>query len=468
MQSELTVEPVVGGRQNSKWHVLLATWLGELFDGMDASIFVLVLFPALSELIGSSSHATVGVYGSVILAIFMIGWAVGAIVFGTVADYIGRSKTMMITILLYAICTGLCALSHNWWELAIYRFLVGCGIGGEISIGAVMVSEFFRGRSRLHAVAFLSTSFGCGYLIAALLNFVLGPIGWRWLFVAGVAPALVTVYIRAKLREPEQFLAVQKLKSQLRAKPKAALTREESSLLGFTLPKLFLPENRCRVALVVGLASTAIIGYWAVLSWIPAWVNQLTGSNAVNERSQTAIIMNLGAILAAAAGGWILEKFGRRNAFRFTFAGALASCMAMFLTVKSFSTVLLSLVFFVGAFATLPFVFLFTYVPELFNANIRGTAFGFSVQLGRIFAACAAIAGGQIISLFGGSYAIAGACVASIYILGFLCTYFMPQTSGEVEIGIDEGHWRLAPQPQAARHSGRRQPALAAMDRSNH
>ena len=100
----MTERPGIGGPSNL--HVLLATWLGELFDGMDASICVLVLFPALSELVGSTSHSTVGLIGSVILATFMLGWALGAIVFGILADYIGRARTLVLTILLYALCTA--------------------------------------------------------------------------------------------------------------------------------------------------------------------------------------------------------------------------------------------------------------------------------------------------------------------------------------------------------------------------
>ncbi len=421
---------------NSKWHVLLATWLGELFDGMDASIFVLVMFPAVSELLGTTSHSIVGQYGSFIMAIFMLGWAVGAIVFGILSDNIGRTKTMIITILLYAICTGLCATSQNWWELAFYRFLVGCGIGGEISIGAVMISEYWHGRSRLHAVAALNTSFGCGYLMAALLNLGLGAIGWRWLFLAGVAPALITLYIRTKLKEPEQFTVVKELKDQLRRKDKSALTADQTQLIRFTLFELFSAENRFKVLTVIGLASTTIVGYWAVLSWIPAWINQLTGTAAVVERSQAAVIMNIGAILAAAAGGLILTKIEKSTAFRLTFIGALVCCLGMFLSVKEFGPALLGWVFFAGAFATLPFVFLFAYVPELFAAHIRGTAFGFSVQVGRIVAAGASIAGGQIIANCHGSYAIAGASVALIYIVGIIASVFMPRTSGEVELGI--------------------------------
>ncbi len=434
----MEIEAADGQRPaRAQLHVLLATWLGELFDGMDASIYVLVLFPALSELLNTTSHSNVGIVGSVILAIFMLGWACGAIVFGILADYIGRARTMVLTILVYALCTGLCALAHNWWELAFYRFLVGCGIGGEISIGAVMLAECWKGRARLHATAIMSTSFGFGYLTAALLNLAIGHLGWRWLFVVGIAPALLTVYIRAKLREPEQFQAVQKVKKQLRQKPKSELTPSEKHLLSFTLPEIFAPHTIAKTLTVIALASTAIIGYWAVLSWIPAWINQLTGTLAVHERSTAAIALNLGAILAAGLGGVVIDRLGRPLAFRFAFIGALLSCIGMFLSVKAFGPALLCWAFVVGGFATMPFVFLFIYVPELFDTRIRGTAFGVSVQLGRIFAAAAAVAGGQLIAVFGGSYALAGASVATLYTVGILVSFFLPKSTGEVSADID-------------------------------
>jgi MFS family permease len=435
---ELGVQAQVpAARVDSKWHVLLATWLGELFDGMDASIFVLVMFPAVSELLGTKSHSTVGQFASYILAIFMVGWAVGAVVFGLLADRIGRTKTMIITILLYACSTGLCALSHNWWELAGYRFLVGCGIGGEISIGAVMVSEYWRGNGRLHAAGVLTSSFGCGYLIAALLNFWLGTIGWRYLFIAGVAPALVTLYIRSSLHEPEHFTLVQELRTRLKKVNREELNGAQKNLLKNPLFELFSPQYRSRVLLVMALASAAIVGYWAVLAWIPAWINQLTGTAAVAERSQTAVVMNLGAIIGSLAGGWVMTKLNTRTAFFFAFLGSLLACVGMFMTVKCFGPILLAWVFCAGAFVLLPFVFLFIYVPELFPVNIRSTAFGLSVQVGRIAAACASLAAGQIIANFNGSYAIAGSSVAMIYVVGMLAALFLPKSSGQVESGVN-------------------------------
>lgn len=422
--------------ESSQWHVLIAAWLGLMFDGMDATIYVLVLFPALSELLATTSHATIGPYGGVILATFMVGWAVGSIGFGILSDHIGRTKAMVLTILLYAICTGLCACSHSWTELAFYRFLVGCGIGGEQSAGVVLIAESWRGKARLHATGIMMTAFGCGYLLAGALNMWLGHLGWRWLFLAGIVPALLTVYIRAKLKDSMQFQLVQEYKRRFR-KPRTDTTSDSQSGLISPLKQLFTPENRRKVLVVSALSSTAVVGYWSVMAWIPPWINQLTGTLAISERSTATLTMNVGSIIAGVITGTLLILVGRRNTFRIAFVGALVSFISMFLMVKSFGSALLMWAFVVGFFAQLPFNCVFAYAPELFETQIRGTAVGFSVQIGRLMGALGALVGGQLIALFGGSYAMAGSCVALFYLVGIFASFFMPNTTGEVLISHD-------------------------------
>ena len=422
---------------SSRWHVLLATWLGEMFDGMDASIFVLVIFPALSELLNTKSHSVVGVYASIIIATFMLGWAIGGTLFGILADRIGRARTLVYTILLYAIFTGLCAFAHSWQEMAFYRFLVGCGIGGEISIGAVLISECWRGNSRLHAAGAVASSFGCGYLIASLLNLFLGGWGWRCLFIAGVIPALLTAYIRAKLKEPTQFELMREYKQRLRAKPKSQLTAEESENLKSTFPQIFKGKNLIKTLLVTALASSAIVGYWGVLAWIPPWINQLVGTMAIRERSIVTITLNIGSIISSLLAGFIVNKFGRRFSFALGFSGALICCSAMFLSTKVFSNVLPVWTFFVGFFASLLFALLFIYVPEFFETKLRATALGFSVQFGRVVAAIAALTGGQLIGLFGGSYAMAGATISLFYFIGIFASLFVKEPTEDLLHGAD-------------------------------
>ncbi len=418
----------------SRWHVLAATWLGAFFDGMDATIYVMVLFPALSELLNTQNHSTVGLYGSIILAVFMLGWAVGAVVFGMMADHIGRARTLTITILMYALFTGLCATAHNWGELAFYRFLVGCGIGGEVGIGGVLLSECWKGRSRLNAVGVMVSAFGVGYLATSLLNLAFGQEGWRILFMIGVMPALMTLYLRVTLKDSEEYEFVAELKKRARAKSAEARSEMEKRLVRPTFPDLFSAENRPKTLIITAMASSAIMGYWAVLSWIPSWINQMCGSAAVQERSTVTIVMNVGLITAGVMGGYLLSKFGRSMCFRLGSLGSFLCCVGMFCTVKSFGPALLIWAFVTGYFTIIPFVVLFAYIPELFETRLRGTGFGFSYNLGRIFAGLAALCSGQLIGLFAGSYSMAAATVSAVYLIGVVASFYMPKTSGEVQL----------------------------------
>jgi MFS family permease len=412
----------------SRWHALLATWLGGVFDGMDSSIFAIVLFPALSDLLHTNSHAIVALHGSYIIALFMFGWAAGAIVFGMAADHIGRAKVLTFTIILYALCTGLCATAHTWWELGIYRFLVGAGIGGEMGIGAVLLSECWPGKSRAHAVGAMATSLGFGYLLTAGLNLWLGPYGWQWLFVAGIAPAFLTVYIRMKLKEPKQFVELQKARLQLKNDGK-----KSEHTLASSIKELFNEENKKKTLAIVAVSSTAIVTWWAVIAWIPAWINQLTGDLAIAERSHAMFMKDIGMILSGILGGWVISKLGYKRCMAMSFFMAFVSSVGMFLTVKSFGTPLLFWILSVGFFAHLPFVILWMYIPELYAARIRSTAFGFTYNIGRFAAAFAAIGSGELISAFGGSYALAASTVATIYLVGIIGTIWMPKTSGQVD-----------------------------------
>jgi len=414
------------------WHVLLATWLGGVFDGFDSSIFAMVLFPAVSELIGSKDSASVGQFGSYIIALFLVGWAIGAAFFGWLADRIGRAKTLTLTILVYALCTGLCATAHTWWEMGLYRFLVGAGIGGEMGIGAVLLTECWPKKSRLHAVGFMATSLGFGYLLTASLNLALGGFGWRWLFVAGIAPAFLTLYIRSKLKEPENFTRMQDAREQAKNTHHDERTEEQHELMKSTFATLISPENIRKTVIVSMLTSCAIIAWWAVLSWIPSWINQITGDLAVEQRSHVMFFKDIGMILSGILGGFIISKLGYRKCMGWTFTLAFIATVAMFMSFKTFTPMIFPFILAVGFFAHVPFVLLWGYIPELFQTRIRGTAFGITYNVGRLVAAAAAVLSGELIKVFGGSYATAASCVACIFLLGTIVSFFMPKPCGKM------------------------------------
>jgi MFS family permease len=419
------------------WHALAAAWLGEAFDAMDASIFFIAMVPAMTELLRSQSSIEIGQIGSVILAIFMLGWFFGAIGFGVLADRIGRRKTMILTILIYSAATGLCALCNNWMQLAACRFIVGCGIGGEICLGTVIIAEFWKGRPRLWATALLESSFNAGLMFAAMFNSLLGPLGWRWLFVAGIIPALMTLYVRSKITESQSFETVKSNREGARRKNINELTNHEKSLLRSPIVELITGETKGRLLVTAILGASAVVGYWACVAWIPAWVNQLTGTAAINERSIATTVFSVGGLAGCFLTPPLLDRIGRKNTALLSFGGGFLATALMFLTVHSYGPHLFAFCLAVGIMTNIQFTLLQIYIPEAFGTQILGTATGIIFGAGRIFAVLLALCGGQLIATFDGSYALASATLSLAYAVGFIASFRLYATNGEVA-GITE------------------------------
>jgi MFS family permease len=364
------------------WHTFIATWLGGVFDGMDSSIFAMVLYPALSDLLHTTSYSTVGQVGSYIIAMFMVGWAIGAVFFGWLADRIGRAKTLAITILLYALFTGLCAAAADWWQLGLCRFLVGAGIGGEMGVGAVLLSECWPEKTRIHALSAQATSLGTGYMLTAGLNYFLGPLGWRYLFVAGIVPAVLTVYMRLTLKDSDHFQAVHKQITGAKKKDVHHRTCEDLAILSSPFKTVWNKENRGKTLIIGTLTTCAIIAWWAVLSWIPAWINQITGALAVNERSSAMLFMEIGMILSGVLGGFMIHKWGYKKCMCTTFLIAFVSVLIMFLSFKHFSPLIFPCILAVGFFAHVPFALLWSYIPQLYPTAIRKHGLWYYLQYG--------------------------------------------------------------------------------------
>ena len=221
-----TTEPDTGGPwykllNRYHWFVLVVAALGWLFDTMDQQLFNLARVPAMRDLLApapgvSASAADVEFYGGIATMIFLMGWATGGLAFGIMGDRFGRARTMLWTILLYSLFTGLSALSYGFWDFALYRFLTGLGVGGEFAVGVALVAEVMPNRARPYALGLLQALSAIGNIAAALISLVLfqleesGAVGsaWRVMFVIGTLPALLAVLIRRRLKEPEGWKAI--------------------------------------------------------------------------------------------------------------------------------------------------------------------------------------------------------------------------------------------------------------------
>jgi MFS family permease len=416
-----------------QWLVLFVAWLGWVFDSMDATIYALVLHPALEDLLTLSAARAVGRevigpevigwYGGIIFSIFLIGWAIGGVLFGVVADRLGRTKTLIITILTYSVFTGLAALSQDWWHLAIYRFLTALGIGGEWAAGASIVAEAWPEEKRAKAAGILQSAWAAGFFLAATFNLLLRGYGWRALFLVGVVPALVALLVRLWVKEPDRWVKVH-AQEQQSGRPRQ-----------FRLQELFQERFRRATLVGSGLAFVAVFGLWGATNWTPTLITTLPDMRVLDRTalatavSYAIMALNAGALLGYLGFGPLADRFGRRPVFALMCAGSLVMVPVTFLTPHSYLHVLLLLpllgFFNNGIFSGFPI-----YLPELYPTRLRATGAGFCFNAGRVLASIAPFLTGSLVASVG-SFGRAASTIALIYLVGLALLPFAPETRGQ-------------------------------------
>ncbi len=412
-----------------QWLVLGVAWLGWVFDAMDATIYAIVLHPALHDLLqsgagtGAVAAEQIGWYGGIIFSIFLIGWAIGGICFGMAADYFGRTKTLIATILIYAVFTGMAALAQHWWDLAIYRFITALGIGGEWAAGAAIVAETWPEDRRAKAAGILQSAWAAGFFLAASFNLLLKDYGWRTLFVVGVVPAFVALLVRWWVKEPDRWVKAHD--RELRS-ARHSLNH---------LRELFEPALSRHTWVGSTLAFVAVFGLWGATNWTPTLVRampELHGKDpaAMSVSVSYAIMMlNAGALVGYVTFGPLADRLGRRIMFGVMCLGSLIMLPLVYLTSTSYQEVLLLLpilgFFNNGIFSGFPI-----YLPELYPTRLRATGAGFCFNAGRALASTAPFVTGWLVTTLG-SFNQAASTIALIYLLGLLVLPFAAETKGK-------------------------------------
>jgi len=410
-----------------QWLVLFVAWLAWVFDSMDSTIYALVLQPALHDLLrapggGPATAEVIGWYGGIIFSIFLIGWAIGGVLFGILADHFGRTKTLVFTILIYAAFTGLAAMSQTWWQLALFRFLTALGIGGEWAAGAALVAEVWPEDKRTKAAGLLQSAWAAGFFVAAILNLLLRNCGWRLIFVVGVAPALVALLVFLWVKEPERWVKAR------------AEERSAGGVRRLKLTELFAPGLLRATLVGSGLAFVAVFGLWGATNWTPTLIRALPGLQGLNASELTSrvsyatMLLNVGALAGYLSFGPLADRVGRRLVFALMCAGSLVMLPVTFLTPRTYVQVLLLLpllgFFNNGIFSGFPI-----YLPELYPTRIRATGAGFCFNIGRVLAATGPFVTGCLVTALG-SFGRAASAVAVIYLVGLLILPFAPETKG--------------------------------------
>jgi MFS family permease len=402
-----------------------AAWCGWTFDGMDGFIYALVLSPALTELLPRShmdaSPAHVARVGSVLFALFLVGWGL-AIVWGPIADRFGRVRTLAASILMYSVFTGAAALSQNVWQLGAFRFLSGIGIGGEWALAGTYIAEAWPENRRTMGAGYLQTGYYAGFFLAAALNFTVGAhFGWRAMFWCGLTPILLVFYILFKMREPERW------------QQSAGVSNGISPFR-----EIFSDRYRARTLVNTALLTVSIIGLWAGAVYEPTALIALAKqagmdqAHAVRVASAGTGLLSIGTILGCLVAPLLAERFGRRAALRFYFVG-MALCIWLsfgwaFYRVhglEAFIVVLFFLGFFGGNFALYSL-----WLPEQYETRVRATAFAFTTSFGRFVGAGVNFLLGWTITQHG-SLGLPVACTAFAFVVGLLFIVRAPETRGQ-------------------------------------
>ena len=421
-----------------QWTVLFAAWLGWGFDVFDGFLFNYVApncVPTLLGLaIGSPEAKQATLYWTGLLtSVLLLGWAAGGIVFGMVADRIGRTRTLMLTMLLYAFGTAACAAAPNMGVLLLCRLVASLGIGGEWAAGASMVAEVVPEEKRVEAGALLYTAAPVGLFLATFVNHQVAAVwlagspetSWRVVFLFGLVPAAIAFLVRMFVKEPERWRAV-----RARAAPPVLRDLFSPEVVGITIRGTLM-------------AIVALIAWWSCNAFIPSVSSGLAQTAAQASgldraatlalveswKTQATIWFNLGGLIGTLATIPVAKHLGRKPMFAIYFALSAAAIYAAF-GMDWPPEVRLQLYFFIGLSVFGVFGSFTFYLPELFPTRLRGTGSGFCYNIGRVVAAAGPFAVGAVASRGVDDALQAISYVALVPLAGVFLVPFITETRG--------------------------------------
>ena len=401
---------------------LLAAALGWMLDSFDAMLYALVLAHVMRDL--GMSKATSGL----LYTLTLLASGIGGILFGFLADRIGRKRALMLSILTYSICSFASGLSTTVLMLAFFRFILGLGMGGEWNTGATLVAETWPDELRAKAIAIVQSSWAIGYALAALVSgIVLQYANWRAVFFVGVLPAVVTLWIQNRVPESEMWQEHRQAKVFCAQNAEPRPKQDDDSFISIFRG----PYLRSTVALLL-LNFFGMFAWWGLFTWIPPYLSLPIeqGGRGFGIMGTTAllIILNLfGMFPGYASFGWVADHLGRRRSFMFyTFVAALL--VPIYALARS-QSVLLVLGTILAFFGTGFFSGSGIIGSEIFPTRVRARALGFTYNGARTMSAVAPYVIGRVGQIKGLSWAFY-LCAAAFFLASLMATQ-LPETKGK-------------------------------------
>lgn len=389
-----------------QWKALFAAQAGYMLDAMDVLLYVFALNTLKAEF--HMTNAVAGAIGSVTL----IFSAAGGIIAGILADRYGRTRLLAVTIFWYSLASAGAATAASVAQLMFWRALVGVGLGGEWSAGAVLVAETWPDRYRARAIGFMQAGWALGYLLAAGVTAVVLPrFGWRALFLTGLAPAVLALAVRRHVAEPAAW---QKLRYELKPSWTAIFGKE------------FLRTTMAATA----LTTSVLFGYWGLFTWLPSFLQTPLSAGGAGlsllATSASIVPVQLGAFLGYVTFGFVSERFGRRPAF-VTYMLMAAALVPMYGLSRDARTLLL-LGPLVGFFGSGYFSLFGEMLAQLYPAKLRGAGQGFTYNSGRALSAVAPLLVGMLADRNGiGLALLVNSC---FFLTAAVLIFLMPERGG--------------------------------------
>jgi MFS family permease len=418
--------PWYAGVSRYQWLVLAIASAGWIFDAFEGQIFNITRNQVLGDILRvASDNAAIQRYGDVFLGVFLAGGTAGGVFFGWLGDRFGRRPTMMLTILMYSIFSGLTYFADALWEVGVLRFLVAMGVGGEWAVAATLVAEVFPQQARAYASGIFHSSSNVGTWLAALAGLAVGA-HWRYAYVIGVVPALLILWVRASVKEPQTWVAA-------RQKAVAGL----GAGLGSFRDLLLNPVWGRRALLGMLLAAVGLGTFWGVTvagqdlaramllrTGVPA------GVAAERAKFAYGIVEAVGAGLGMLSFGPVSVWLGRRRAFvLFQLCSLIVIPLTCYLP-GSYGALLVLLPFY-GFFTNGIHAGFAVYFPELFPHHLRSTGAGFCFNGGRLLAAPVLLSSGWLKATPGVDLRLAITLLGLLFLLGILLVWWLPETKDQ-------------------------------------
>jgi MFS family permease len=381
-------------------------FLCSVLGGTVSTLMSVYLPVAVKDLLGDTATGLNTISGY-INALFIFGWAFGGFTWGVIGDAIGRKKSLLFAITCYGIFTVLTGFMNNWWAVMLCRLMSGFGVGGVAVASFTLLSEVWPQKTKTIVIGILSIAFPVGIFSAGLINYVVSS--WREGFMIGVIPIALAIVGAMLIRESDKWIA-----------DKNSLLQRDN-----TFKTMFSDGHRKDVITSSLIYGTMLISLWAIFSWLPTWIQSLiTDADAQKERATSMMLLGMGGLTGGFLSGWIVRAIGIHKSMTIGFATCAVLSFILFKSNTVFSPLIYLEIGVLSIFFGLNMGIMSSYIPQLFPTQIRATATGFSLNVGRIFTGLGVLFVGVLVTLMGG-YGNALLIFSMIFICGLIVVLFV-------------------------------------------